>query len=869
MVLQTKLIAPPPTNSLVVRPLLEQQLTKLLNPAYTLALICAPAGFGKSTLVSHWLLAQKHCSAWFSVDEGDNEPLRFWSYILEAANKLQKGIATEAQETLETSQEHRAALTILLNNLATLESSVILVLDDYHLINNEQIHQGISFLLEHLPKQLKLIFTSRSEPPLPLGRLRVRGQLLELGIQELSFTTSETTDFLNRAMCLDLSTKDIEALVARTEGWAASLQLAALSLQRESNPQDFIEAFTGSDRYVLDYLVQEVLARQDAQMQEFLLHTSVLKRLCGPLCEAITNFDNAGKLLLQASQANLFLIPLDNARKWFRYHHLFAEFLQQRLRESRPELFSELNSRASLWFEARGLIDDAVQHVLAGSDMERAVELLETYGKHMLWQRDERPTLKYWFDSLPQEVIRASPRLCLDYAWLYFVGQDAENWLQDTERLLANREDTRAMLMRGEVAILRAENATHQGEISLALDFLEQGLQLVPHAEVYMRGFALQSMGYALRIKGEVTRAEKALNEAYHLCNTAGNFVGEIAALTDLAEVHKLRGYLGKAEQILHQALKVANKNRNQPTHIASATLVGLASVLYEKNHLAEALQHAREGLKLAKQVGYNHVEVYAYLTLAKLQQAQGDVEEANEQIKLAAVALKDDLSGRIEAQLMRFRLKQGQINAVSQWASERVGANHHEQVLLTLARVHLAEGNTEESLLHLEDLLSTAQQGKLRGRIIEIYALQALALAKQGEDKQALKALQNALTLAESEGFVRVFVDEGDPMYNLLQNALAQGVTPTYTSTLLKTFGSSSPNKKFSSLLTERELEILTLIAQGFSNKDIAKKLIRSLGTVKVHTSNIYSKLGAKNRTEAVARARELGIINDIAKTA
>ncbi len=863
--LQTKLIAPQTTSPRVPRPKLEAQLTKVLNPNYNLALICAPAGFGKTTLVSHWLLTQKHSSAWLSLDEGDNEPIRFWSYTLAALNKLQKNIATEAQEVLKVSQEYKATLTILLNSLANLESPTILVLDDYHLISNEQLHEGVSFLLEYLPRQLKLIFTSRSEPPLPLGRLRVRQQLLELGMPELSFTISEATDFLNNLMNLDISTKDIEALAKRTEGWIASLQLAALSMQREDNPQDFIEAFTGSNKYVLDYLAQEVLDRQDAGMQEFLLHTSVLKRLSGPLCESVTGFDNAGELLLQASQANLFLIPLDNSRKWFRYHHLFAEFLQQRLRESRPELFPELNSRASVWFEAQGLIDDAVQHVLAGSDMERAVELLETHSKNMLWKRDEHATLKYWLDSLPQEVIRASPRLCLDYAWLYFVGPTAESWLEDAERLLADLEDTKTILMRGEVAILHSEKAVDQGNISSALNLLDQALQLLPSNETYMRGLALQSKGYALVAKGTMAEAEKVLNEANELCSAAGNVVGEIAALTDLAEVYKLQGYLDKAERTLRKTLEVANQNRAQSLYISCVTFVGLANTLYEQNHLNEALKYAQEGLKFAQKASYSKVEVHACFVLAKIFQALGNTEELNQQIKFITSNIQNDWRGkRVEAQCMHLRLVQGHIAAASQWANELLGSNHHEQVLLAVARIRLAEGNTEASLAQLKQLLLDAEQGGRKGRMVEIYALQALALTKQGDDEQALKTLQNALTLVENEKYVRTFVNEGDSMYTLLQKALAHGITPTYTSTLLKAFANSNITEQSSlnSLLTQRELEILTLIANGFSNKDIAKKLIRSLGTIKVHTSNIYSKLGTKNRTEAVARARELGLL-------
>ena len=863
--LQTKLIAPQTISSRVKRPKLEAQLTKVLAPNYTLAIICAPAGFGKTTLVSNWLLTQKHPSAWLSLDEGDNEPLRFWSYVLATINKLQENIATEAQETLETSQDYKVTLTVLLNSLATLESPAILVLDDYHLISNEQLHKGIRFLLEHLPKQLKLIFTSRSEPPLPLGRLRVRQQLLELGMPELSFTINEATDFLNNVMSLNLSNKDIEALAKRTEGWVASLQLAALSLQREKNPQDFIDAFTGSDKYILDYLAQEVLARQDSQMQEFLLQTSVLKCLIGPLCKFVTGFNNADELLLQASQENLFLVPLDNSRKWFRYHHLFAEFLQQRLRESRPELFPELNSRASSWFEDQGFIDNAVQHVLLGGDMEHAVELLETHSKHMLWKRDERPTLKYWLDSLPQEVIRASPRLCLDYAWLYFVGPESESWLQDAERLLVNLESTQATLMRGEVAILHSEKAVDKGNISLALNLLEQATELLPNNETYMRGFAMQSKGYALVVKGAVAEAEKVLNKANELCSSAGNIVGEIGALTDLAEVYKLQGHLNKAKRTLQKTLGIASQNRTEYFYVSCVTLVGLAGILYEQNHLDEALKYAQEGLKFAQKASYSKAEVNACFILAKLFQAWGNTEESNQQIQLITNKIQDDWRGkRIEAHCMYLRLIQGHITIASQWANELTGNNHHEQVLLVVARIRLAEGNIKASLLHLEHLLSDAEQGGRKGRMIEIYALQALALAKQENDEQALKALQNALTLAENEEYIRVFVDEGDPMCKLLQKALAHGITPTYTSILLKAFASTDVTQKssLSSLLTQRELEILTLIANGFSNKDIAKKLIRSLGTIKVHTSNIYSKLGTKNRTEAVARARELDLL-------
>ena len=858
--LRTKLFMPSnPTG--IARPTLMARLGDSLKRHLTL--VCAPAGYGKTTLVSHWLKGRPIPTAWLSLDEADNDAERFWRYSITALQALSSD-SEDALAALKPPLSSRETLTQLINVLTDLAQESVLVWDDYHEMVSEEIHDSVMFFLEHLPPHLHIIMTSRHEPPLPLSRMRVRGQLLELSANDLRFSHSEAASFLNEVMGLALSEKEVAALEARTEGWVASLQLAALTLQNSSDPKAAIATFAGTAHHVFDYLLSEVLNQQDKEMQAFLLQTSLLERFNAELCGAVTGVENANELLERIQKARLFLLPLDETRTWFRYHHLFAETLQQRLKQLRPERIPDLHASAAEWLEANGFTDEAVRHVIAGGDMERAVTLVEKHDRRFMWLRDELTTLRRWLQALPEEVIRARPRLCLDTAWLQIGQRGSERWLEDAERLLKEKDDA---AMRGELAILWAEVAINKGDVEAALEQLDRSLELLPKEDVILRGMATQSRGYVLRVRGNVREAEATLRKAVHLTQQCGNKISELFALTDLGEVLKAQARLSEAKQVFEQAVARAREGHKEATDSACAALIGMADVEREWNQLARAKSHALKGLELARQARFSAVEVYAQVVLAQISQAQSDTSQADEHLRSAEAILSlQDVRRRerLDAERVRLYLWQGKLAKALRWAQTEQTTNRQgqeERERITLARALLAQGKIDEGLSLIRALLKPAQRAGRTVSIIELKVFEALALESKGHTNEALEVFGVALKLAEPEGFIRLFIDEGQPVLTLLQRDLAEGVAPAYVSKLLTSF--ETPEKDATSgLLTKRELEILKLIAEGLSNDAIAEKLIRSLGTVKTHTSNIYSKLGVKNRTEAVARARELELL-------
>ena len=858
--LRTKLFMPLSASEVVERPNLQARLSESLKRR--LSLVCAPAGYGKTTLVSSWLKQQNVPAAWLSLDEADNDAERFWRYSTAALQTLLPDLG-DSVATPESPLSSRETLTWLINTLTDLPQASVLVWDDYHEVTSEEVHESVAFFLKHLPPHLHVILTSRHEPPLPLSKMRVRGQLLELSAQDLRFSHQETATFLTEVMGLALSEKEVAALEARTEGWVASLQLAALSLRRSSNPRATLAAFTGTAQHVFDYLLSEVLSQQDEATQTFLLQTSFLERFNAELCGVVAGVENAGELLTRIKKAQLFLLPLDETGTWYRYHGLFAEALQQRLRQLRPELIPDLHASAAEWLEANGFTDEAVRHVIAGGDMERAVKLVETHDRSFMWLRDELSTLRRWLQALPEEVIRARPRLCLDKAWLQIGQRGSERWLEDAERLLQDED----VAMRGELAILRAEVAISEGSVGAALGQLDKALELLPKDDVILRSMATQSRGYVLRVRGDVRKAETTLLEAVRLTQQCGNKISELFALTDLGEVLKAQARLSEAERVFEQAIARAREGRKEATASACAAFVGLADVEQERNQLDKAKDHALKGLELAKQARFSAVEVYAHVVLAQISQARLNPSQADEHLQNAEASLRlQDVrrKERLDVERARLYLRQGKLARAIRWAQTQQTGEHQgrqEREHITLARVLLAEGKTAEGLSLVRSLLEPARRANRLASVIELKLLEALALEAKGRPVKALEVFSEALELSEPEGFIRLFIGEGQPVRSLLQRALAEGFAPTYVNKLLTSF-KPREEEPTSDLLTKRELEILKLIAEGHSNETIAEMLIRSLGTVKTHTSNIYSKLGVKNRTEAVARARDLELL-------
>ena len=663
------------------------------------------------------------------------------------------------------------------------------------------------------------------------------------------------------------------ALEARSEGWIAGLQLAALSLQDGDRESEVRTALQAVDRYAFDYLAEEVLARQPDEVRSFLLETSILDRFNAELAAHLTGSGDARAMLDRLDRANLFLLPLDPERHWYRYHALFGDFLRARLHGMRPEWSQRLSVRASEWFEAQGFTDEAVKYVLAGGEIERAVALVEAHSGSLIWRRDDRPTVHRWLEALPEEVIRARPRLSLDQAWLALGSGLSERRLEDAERLLAGRDDLEATSMRGEIADLRGEIAVNRGEVDEALAHFRTALEILPDDAELLRGTVMQARGYTLRVAGKVREAESALREAERLCNSAGNVPGVLSALGDLGEVLKLQGRLHEARRTFERALEAAGEGRDRPALTVCAALVGLGDVLREQGDLDRASSRVDEGLELANLVGFYPVRLYGYLVQARIRVAAGDPQGAAAPMQLVLDLASRETNPRRAAQLAAdaalLQLRLGETAAALCWAEAQPGVpaaaerDRRESECITLARSLLIQGRPAQALELLDAQRDLAEAAGRDGRVIEMRILTALAFQAMGEAKRAREALRAALERAEPEGYVRVFLDEGEPLLALLRGALADGVTPDYVSRLLKASVRTEAAPSSDSILTARELEVLELIAEGLSNQAIAERLIRSVGTVKAHTSSIYGKLGVGNRTEAVARARALGLLD------
>jgi LuxR family maltose regulon positive regulatory protein len=890
--LTTKLYIPPVRPELVSRPRLIERLNEGLHRKLTL--VSAPAGFGKTTLLIEWV---RNCGcpvAWVSLDESDNDLTRYMTYFVAALQTIEVDIGEGVLSAFQAPKPPpiESVLTGLINEIAAVQEQFALVLDDYHVIEAQPIHDALTFLLDHLPPQMHLVIATRSDPPLPIARLRGRGQLTELRATDLRFTSDETATFLNQVMGLDLTVDHIAALETRTEGWVAGLQLAALSIQSREDIPGFLAAFTGSQHYILDYLVEEVLQRQSESVRAFLLQTSILDRMTGPLCDAVTlgcrskrSGESGGQAMLdRLEHANLFVVPLDSRRHWYRYHHLFADFLRARLHQIWPDQVPELHIRASEWYEQNRLIAAAIDHALSAEHFERAAHLIERAAEPTM-MRSEVATFVSWVEALPDDVARARPLLCVYHAWALVLSghplDAAESRLQDA--IEADTENS----VDGEVAAFRAWTAALRGDTRHSTELSQRALELLPAESLFLRSIVAGSLGLVYMWSGDVVAAFQAFEEAARIGQKAGNLMVTAIALRRLAQLRVMQGRLSEAKAFCEQALELSVDGRGRRLPIAGLVLIVLGELLREWNDLEAAARHLIEGIELVKQWG----EIGAfdgYVALAHVRQAQGDVDGAREAIHRAQqLAIQFDASEVddvfVALHQARLWVAQGNLEAAIRWAegrqvdrdvdSEEESSHHYPLVRalehLTLARVYIAWGRPEEALEMLESLLQTAEAAGWMGYVIEILALQALALQGQGDILPAVTALERALSLAEPEGYVRVFVDEGPSMAPLLYEAAARGIAPQYTSRLLAALPAAEPASKFQKLpvemvepLSERELEVLQLIAEGLSNQEVAQRLFITLGTVKWHTSNIYGKLGVKNRTQAVAQARALGIL-------
>ncbi len=900
-ILATKLHIPLPRPKAVLRPRLMERLNESLR-GRKLTMISAPAGFGKTTLVSEWVAGCKRPVAWISLDEGDGDSVRFMTYLVAALQTLAADVGSGVLGALQSPQPSsiESLLTILLNEIAAIPNDFIFVLDDYHEIDSKLVDQALIFLVEHLPPQMHLVIGTREDPPLPLARLRARGQLTELRAADLRFTPAEAADFLNRVMGLTLSADDITALETRTEGWIAGLQLAALSIHGHHDASSFIQSFTGAHHFVLDYLLEEVLQQQPENIQKFLLQTSILGRLCGSLCDALLQDAavSGQETLEYLERANLFIISLDNERRWYRYHHLFGDLLLQRLSQSlTPEEIAKYHIRASEWYEKNGDEAEAFQHAIAAKDFGRAAGLAEIYWQGMD-ESFQTAVWLGWVKQLPESVIRSRPVLCTQIGWAFMDASNvdaSESRLLDAERCLEGSPDEIVVvdedqfrLLPARIAFARAYNAQTRGDFSATAKYAELAVSLTPKENHFMRAQATIMLGSTYWASGDLDAACKFMSDWIDSSQKAGNFIFAIASGSGKADILTAQGSLREAINTYQQSLQLASAHEKEAQRITSHHYLGLAMLSHEMGDDDSAAQHLQKSLELGEQSTLVDWPYRKYSALARLKESEGDLETALslwDDAKRSYVSTPIPYTRPVDAMKARIYLKQRRLSEAQKWVREHELSIHdepsylHEFEHITLAQVLIAEyqSNREErSILDalglLERLLKAAEDGKRMGSVLEILMTTVLAQRAHGDTSQAFATLERTLTLAYPEGYVRIFVNEGEPMRSLLlefrsfieKQSRGDHALFGYVDKLLSAFvqpKDARPSKLIEPL-SPRELEVLQLIAQGLSNDEIGKRLFLALDTVKGHNRKIFDKLQVQRRTEAVARARELDLI-------
>jgi LuxR family transcriptional regulator, maltose regulon positive regulatory protein len=928
--LRTKLFVPRTHPDVVFRPGLDQKLEKGLQRKVTI--LSAPAGFGKTTLLSCWIKASGRQVAWFSIDEGDNDPTRFWSYLITSLQGLAPGLGESALSLLQAPQPPplETVLTDLINEASGLTDEMVIVLDDYHMIQTDSIHSGIAFFLENLPHHMRLIIAGRSEPPLPVAALRGKSELIELLPLDLRFTVEETGTFLNQIMRLGLSSSQISALEEITEGWAAGLQLAAMALEAirkdphrtASTPEEefsqFQSMFSGSHRYIFDYLAQEVIDRQPGYVRNFLLQSAILNRLNSPLCEAVIRSgseepDNQ-TILEYLETANLFILPLDSHRYWYRYHHLFASFLRSLLEQdfSQEEIF-ELHRKASQWYTGAGYMHEAVAHAISGRDFEHAIRLLKSIAQDM-FITSHLVTLKNWLAAIPEEVLAQDAELSLVCAWARLATgevEDIEKHLQNVEKKLGDRADgsegsltlppeVRAVF--GEVCSIRSSYGFIQNDLNrvqeqcqLARLYVEkEDMAEMTEARASVLGVAAYNQAVAQEVRGLTLEASQGFEEAIQLNQFNPHLLP--MAIGHLANVQVLQGKLKQAEATYCKALQVMSAQRVH-SPLSAMVQTGLGNLLCERNHLDNALKHLEAGIEVGRQWKQWESLIPGYLGLARLYAARLEWEAAFQMLEeiqeLTGTVYTPwgDLPIRSYHALLSMR--RGDLETAAIWVescSIRVGEEIHyaiEPDALILARIYLAQKRTVEASELAGEVVWSAETGGRYGRVIEACLLQALALYLQDSLPLAIPVLYRALNLSASEKYQRIFLDEGPAMGELLSEVRKaslisrldkRGDIVAYIDDLLKQFPSAQPispagniengatgvwtemANAFIEPLSEREVEVMRLIASGMSNQEIAEELFISLNTVKSHVKNVYKRMGVSKRAQAIARWRDLG---------
>ena len=885
--LATKLFVPSTRSNAIRRPRLVERLNAGLDAGHLLALISAPAGYGKTTLLAEWLAQHRDNVGWLALDDQDNHALRFWMYLIAALQPVtQNSLGQNARHALESSPDSdwQAILTSLVNDMATLERSVILVLDDYHVISNPTIHEGMTFLLDHLSPSLHLVIATRADPPLPISRLRARGQLIELRVADLRFTADEALAFLNDSMNLGLTAQDVQILETRTEGWIVGLQLAALSMQGRADTHAFIQAFTGSHHYVLEYLADEVLQRQPEPLQRFLIETSILNRLCAPLCDAVTERTDSVDVLATLYRSNLFLVPLDNERVWYRYHHLFADLIRARLEQSNPGLIPTLHQRAADWFDEHALPTEAVHHAFAAQDYLHAADLMEQHAPSR-WALSDTAFLTM-IGKLPMELVQARPGLAIHHAFaLVVLGQHqaAETVLRGMMPHIPAEPNPEMKAIASFATVLLVYIDELMGNEALVELPDPRSLQYVPEQRLAMRNTADATYAFLLHFRGEFDRAEELLLGAVQRDMAANGTTAIPIAISRLGRIRIVQGRLREAAALCREYLRRVEERGQQQFYIVGSLNLVLGDVLREWNDLENAEREIRHGILSNEPWPSPESRAIGHFLLARVLLAQGNLDGAEDAYNkvdqtISSHLISPDLSADIRGFRVRLWLAQGNLTAAQdltgQWDSNAPLDFRHERDQITRARVLLAQGELADAHTLLDRLKGPAEQSGRTGRQIEIALLNALALNELNQRPSAFKELELCLALAAPQGYQRIFLDEGEPMQVLISDFKSQTANSLprlreYAVKLLAAFPPSKIQKQDSvsqnlvEPLTPREFQVLQLVCAGDSNRAIAEKLFITISAVKKHTGNIFGKLGVSSRTQAIIRARELNLIS------
>ena len=899
--LKTKTTIPPARGQQITRQRLLSRLDEGLRQGCKLTLVSAPAGYGKTTLVASWLRSGGHQAGWLSLEQGDNDPYRFFSYFITALQGLNPELGSSLLPALHSPQPPPIELLLveIINQLVRQDSdgAELMELDDYHLIQNEAIHTALSYLLDHMPPNFHLVITTRQEPPLPLARLRARQELNELYQDDLRFDDSESRAFLVSTLPAALEPGEMAALQSRTEGWVAGLQLAAASLRRRENPSDFVLEFSGSSRYIFDYLVEEVLNQVQPELRLFLYRTAILERMTGALCDVVTGLHNSQSMLKILEDQNLFIVPLDDERQWYRYHPLFGELLLVHLGDLPDEDVQTLHGRASEWYRANGWFEESVHHALQAGDWKQAADLIGQRAMEMVG-RGEIETLSAWLSKLPPEIMERSVGLCLARAIVHFLRGEIPafwEWLEAANRALpAGKASRKAALL--EIQALQSLAQIELGQGRPDLDAAQRLLELLPKDDLLLRGSLAFSLGVANRSEGDFEAAEKAFMAASESTSTEDNLLSAVIASYDLGELLADRGYLVRAERIHRKSVAdLGARFGVEPESIpmAGAGIIGLARVYYEWGDLAAAQQHLEAGINLVERIGGLGIskDGYALLGLVKL------LNEGHEQPELVEKAIflanrvnRPEVAARLTPILVRYWLTGNDIAAAQDVIDRRrVDPTNalrypYDWIKIEQLRIYIAHPDFEQNpkittlARELLERLQAADQSIYLRRQLETWTLAAVYYSKMGEAEAALRALGEALQAAEQDRYVQIFLSLGETMQDLLHAYARQQKGPGYVRHVLSFYqeprdGTSRQSVKdeitaqaavpgYIEPLSERELEVLALVAAGLTNREIAQRLYITVGTTKRHLSNIYQKLGVSSRTQAAALSREYGLI-------